>query len=175
MRHGLTLFVLALLLTLLATVARGATPPMGLEPPTEGGASGRILIVDTLIDVVADDGLTSLREAVMTAGPRTIEIRVEGVLELRSPLWIGGDPSESPFEWGENPYGNVTLQGPIHGRLEVTGAPLVIGNQVTDVVIRFLRFRGADLDGDDRGGSAADQVQIQRARRVAGSFRGAGS
>lgn len=175
MRNAPDLLILVLLLSLVATSAHaGSPPPLPSGPPTQGGASGALLVVDTLEDIVADDGFTSLREAVLTPGARTIEVRVEGVLELRTPLWVGGDPAEREFAWGDNPYGHVTLLGPTHGRLEVTGAPLMIGNQVTDVLIRYLRFRGTDRDGDGNGASAAEQVRIGNARRVAGSFRSAG-
>ncbi len=173
-----TVLQLALVLSLAlgaSGTAQAAVPAFpgaeGWGAETPGGRGGRTLVVDTLEDVVADDGTTSLREALLETGPRTIVFAVSGVSHLRSPLVLGETPSGQMFKaFGQNPHGFVTIAGQTApgGGIALSGYPFIIGNYVSDVVVRFLRFRNSIRDAEGLHGpvSLGDGIDFQHTRRV---------
>ena len=58
----------------------------GWGTTTPGGRNGKILFVTSL----ADRGPGTLREALLTKGPRTILFRTSGIIRLEKPLWVCG-------------------------------------------------------------------------------------
>src|SRR5687767_11856206 len=58
----------------------------GWGTQTPGGRNGRVLFVTSL----ADGGPGSLREALLTKGPRMILFRISGIIRLEKPIRIGG-------------------------------------------------------------------------------------
>jgi pectate lyase len=99
---------------------------------TPGGRGGRILYVDNLNDA----GPGSLRAAIEAGGPRIVQFRVGGPIELKSPIVI-----RQPFLTVDGqgaPGAGITLRR--HG-LEV---------RTHDVVLRHFRIRIGD-DADLRG------------------------
>jgi hypothetical protein len=113
----------------LAREANGAPAFSGAEgfgAFTPGGRGGKIIYVDTL----DDSGPGSLREAIETAGPRTVLFRVGGVIPLKSTLVI-----QEPFltlDGEKAPGGGILLRD--HG-VEVHSH---------DVVLRYFRVRVGD-------------------------------
>jgi pectate lyase len=95
---------------------------------TPGGRGGKTIYVDNL----NDSGPGSLRDAIQTAGPRTITFRVGGVIRLKSTLRI-----EEPF---------ITIDGQ-----NAPGAGILIRDhgievRTHDVVLRYFRVRVGDDD-----------------------------
>lgn len=163
----------ATLAALLPATAFGQTLPAfpgaeGWGAETAGGRGGQVIIVDTLEDTEAADGRTSLREAIMTPGPRMILFSVSGVIYLKEPLYIGSN--KGLYDFGKNPYDDVTIAGQSApgGGITLDGFPLMITNHVEDVVVRFLRFRNSyrDLKGENGPKSMGDGIAIDEARRV---------
>lgn len=160
--------------TLLIAMLLAAVPGVGQSRQaaadrltTEGGLGGPLIIVDTAADVVADDGLTSLREALAIEGPRVIELRVDEPIRLERPLHLGGDPRVDPRRPGENPWSHLTLRAPRELGVTVVGAPLVVGNHVTDVVIRWVGFRSGEVGTlEVEAPATSSGLEIGRAQRV---------
>jgi hypothetical protein len=95
---------------------------------TRGGRGGKTIYVDNL----NDSGPGSLRQAIETAGPRTIHFRVGGVIPLKSTLRI-----DEPFltiDGQAAPGGGIMIRN--HG-IEV---------RTHDVVLRYFRIRVGDGD-----------------------------
>lgn len=131
------------------TPAAWQTPPGWTQ--TRGGEGGRVIRVTTL----APTGAGSLAEAIATAGPRTIEFDVAGIIDLagvtlriREPhLTIAGETAPSP---------GITLT---NGGISLT---------TNDVIIRHLRTRpgagdrargsGWEVDGLATGAGARDVI-----------------
>jgi len=143
--------LIALMLTVLALAgaAHGQDLPVfpgaeGWGSTTPGGRGGQIIFVTSL----DDSGRGTLREAIQTPGPRTVLFRVSGLIELQSPLAIGGgwDPAE-----GDNPYSYLTIAGQSApgGGVCITGRTLILIGGVHDVVIRDLRIRSTRESADD--------------------------
>jgi hypothetical protein len=108
-----------------------------------GGRGGKILIVSTL----ADDGPGSLRQAVETAGPRTILFAISGTIKLTRPLRIR--EGRVTIAGQSAPGGGITLRD---HTLEVAA---------DDVVIRYIRSRLGD-----ESKSESDAVWISGGRRI---------
>ncbi len=116
----------------------------GFGATTAGGRGGRVLLVTSL----ADHGPGTLREAVETAGPRTIVFRVGGLIELQSALRV-----QEPF---------VTIAGQT-----APGDGICLKNyglsvrDTHDVVVRHLRVRPGDLSQ-----KALDAISVHQSERV---------
>jgi len=104
---------------------------------SRGGRGGRTVIVDTLEDRVANDGRTSLREALETmSGARTIVFQVGGTFNTGSNdiLMNGADDS------------NVTLAcqtAPSPGVL-IKGSGIRMRNGAHDIIMRHCSIRNTD-------------------------------
>ena len=141
-------FVLSLALSLQGQSLPPAFPgAAGYGSTTPGGRGGDVYHVTTL----ADSGPGSLRSGIQTAnGPRTIVFDVSGNIALRSTLAIN-----KPF---------LTLAGqtaPGDG-ITVSGFTTVIAG-TNDVIVRYLRFRGTDLNCPAMQG---DSLWVDRSRNV---------
>jgi hypothetical protein len=145
----------------LATLSAAVRPLVAAEPvvwerppgwtTTRGGEGGRVITVDTLVA----SGPGSLAAALATEGPRTIEFKIGGIIDLdggqltvRAPhVTIAGETAPSP---------GITI---IRGGL---------GISTHDVIVRHLRIRpgeagrakksGWDVDGVATGGGARDVI-----------------
>jgi pectate lyase len=127
------------------TVSPQASPlafpgAVGYGRTTPGGRGGDVLFVTTL----ADDGPGSLRAALEASGPRTVVIRVSGVITLASTIKV------------ESPYLTVAGQTAPGDGVVVRGEAVKILTH--DVVIRHLRFRTGDATTGDP--SEADGLTI---------------
>jgi len=122
----------------------------GFGAAATGGRGGQVLRVTTL----GQSGPGSLREALETAGPRTIVFTVSGVIDL------GDANADDPFDESDTnnvltiAYGDVTIAGQtapgagitIRGRL-YTAYDESVGN----VIVRHLRIRPGPFLGGDGG------------------------
>ncbi len=93
-----------------------------------GGRAARVIKVTTL----ADAGPGSLRTALLTPGPRTILFDVAGTIELQTPIIVSGAQ-----------YSYFTLAGqsaPGDG-VQIKGFDVILGEDIRDVIIRYMRFR----------------------------------
>lgn len=98
---------------------------------TPGGRHGKVLFVTSL----ADRGEGTLREALLTKGPRTILFRIGGIIRLEKPIRIGGpDYAFATIAGHSAPGGGVTI----------TGSDFILQNGLHDVVFRHLRFRACN-------------------------------
>jgi pectate lyase len=120
-----------LLISQAVSAPSGSTPPEGFGAGTPGGRGGRELAVTTL----ADEGPGSLRAAVTAAGPRTVVVRVAGLITLASPLLI------------REPFLTLDGQGAPGDGVCVRGSEVVI--RTHDVIVRHMRFRPGDVAGKE--------------------------
>ncbi len=149
----------------------GGDPPPGALPAfpgaegfgatTPGGRGGKTLFVTQL----GDSGPGSLREALRTAGPRTIVFRVAGVIRLTSPVYLGGAPAE-PATPEEHSFVTVAGHSAPGGGVTIADGSLILRNGVHDVVLRHLRFRNARRSIDAEPRSPGDGIDLQTASRV---------
>lgn len=133
----------------------------GFGSTTVGGRGGEVLIVDSL----ADDGSAgTLRWALAQSYPRIVVFRVDGIIELTGPLTIGG--ARGVEFAGDNPYSHLTLAGESApgGGITLVGYPLVLQNDVHDVIIRHIRIRAPVVD--ETQGSIGDGIQFAGAWNV---------
>lgn len=161
---------------LLIACAASATPPAfpgaeGFGAATPGGRGGAVYIVDTLADYdpLSEPPIVgSLRYALEVPHivdselphPRTVVFEVAGILQPRRPLRLQGIRGSQVTVAGHSaPGGGVTI----------TDHPLQLradpgGNPVSDVVIRYLRFRNQreDLSVQNLG----DGIDFKGAERV---------
>lgn len=109
--------------------------------PTQGGLNGQVLRVTTL----APDGPGSLREAIMTKGPRVVVFEVGGVIDLhqrqlsiREPyLTIAGQTAPSP--------GITIIRGGVW-------------TNTHNIVIQHIRVRPGDAGQSKRSGWSPDGI-----------------
>ncbi len=98
---------------------------------TPGGRNGKVLFVTSL----DDSGPGTLREALLTKGPRTILFRVSGIIRLEKPVWVSGP---------ELSYVTVAGQSAPGGGIAITGNDFILNNGIHDVVFRHIRFRACN-------------------------------
>jgi pectate lyase len=103
----------------------------GWGTTTPGGRNGKVLFVTSL----ADSGPGTLREALLTKGPRTILFRAGGIIHLKRPIWMGGP---------ELSYATVAGQSAPGGGVALTGSDFIVNNGVHDVAFRHIRFRACN-------------------------------
>jgi pectate lyase len=103
----------------------------GWGTTTPGGRNGKVLFVTSL----ADSGQGTLREAILTKGPRTILFSVSGIIHLEKPLDVSG-PAFS--------YVTVAGQSAPGGGIALTGNDVIFHNGIHNVVIRHIRFRACN-------------------------------
>ncbi len=133
---------------------------VGFGASATGGRGGDVYHVTHL----GDSGAGSLRDAVESAsGPRTIVFEVGGTIALSSPLVIEKDA--------------LTIAGQTApGGIGTRGYPVNVSG-VSDVVIRYMRFRTGDINAEavgekpangngDLAGDAADALSIGGSERV---------
>lgn len=107
----------------------------GFGTTTPAGRRGAVLRVTSL----ADRGPGTLREALQTAGPRTVVFEVGGVIQSTE-SWVIGDP-----------YVTVAGQTAPSPGITLSGAGVVVATH--DVLLQHLRIRAGDApDGPDPGG-----------------------
>ncbi|MBN2341642.1 MAG: T9SS C-terminal target domain-containing protein [Deltaproteobacteria bacterium] len=111
-----------------------------------GGRQGDIVYVSSL----NDSGPGSLRDALMTEGPRTVLFSVSGVISLDSPLIV---TSAKITIAGESAPGKGIC---------ISGAPFALSG-AEDVIIRNLRVRAGGGDTQDTMGiSGSDHIIVDR-------------
>jgi hypothetical protein len=98
---------------------------------TPGGRAGKVLFVTSL----ADSGPGTLREALLTKGPRTILFRTSGIIRLNKQLWMCGP---------EFSYVTVAGQSAPGGGIALTGSDVILNNGLHDAVFRHVRFRACN-------------------------------
>jgi pectate lyase len=103
----------------------------GWGTETPGGRHGRVLFVTSL----ADSGPGSLREALLTKGPRTILFRTSGIIQLEKPIRVGGP---------ELAFATVAGHSAPGGGITITGSDFILQNGLHDVVFRHVRFRACN-------------------------------
>lgn len=122
----------------------------GFGAAATGGRGGQVIRVTTL----AESGPGSLREALETAGPRTIVFTVSGVIDL------GDANADDPFDESDTnnvltiAYGDVTIAGQtapgagitIRGRLYAA-----YDESVGNLIVRHVRIRPGPFPGGDGG------------------------
>ncbi len=94
----------------------------------QGGRGGRVIKVTTL----ADSGQGSLREALLTPEPRTVIFDVAGTIELKSRIIVSGPQYSYLTIAGQNAPGDG---------VQIKGHELILGDSVSHVIIRYMRFR----------------------------------
>ena len=138
MKRNKLIMALVATLVLLSTIvpsgyAAGQTPvrvfpgAMGFGTFTTAGRGGRVLYVTNL----NDNGLGSLRSALMATFPRTVLFKVSGTITLNSDIVV-----TAPF---------LTIAGqtaPGEG-VQIRGAQIKIATH--DVLIRYLKMRTGDV------------------------------
>jgi pectate lyase len=100
----------------------------GFGAATPGGRGGRIIEVTNL----NDSGPGSFRAAVTATGPRIVIFRVGGTIELKSRVLISGN---------ERSFLTIAGQTAPGGGIQFKGGDVVIGPDINDVIVRYLRFR----------------------------------
>lgn len=116
----------------------------GFGRHAKGGRGGKVLFVTNL----KDSGPGSLREAVMTPGPRTVIFRVSGLIELKKNIVIR--------------EGRLTIAGQsAPGDGVCVGHNMVILRGANDVIIRHLRVRSGDVSGKE-----VDALSINDSKNV---------
>ena len=111
--------------------------PEGFGARSIGGQDGQVIHVTSL----ADDGPGSLREALVTPGPRIIRFRVGGTIALAGPLVVRAN-------------GRVTIDGASaaeHGGITLTEYGLEF-EDCDDVIVTHVRQRRARMDDGADGG-----------------------
>ncbi len=100
----------------------------GAGATASGGRGGQVLFVENL----NDNGPGSLREALMTEGPRIIVFRVSGIIRLQSRIYVNGQE-----------YGNFTLAGQTApaGGITIAGSRVVFSD-MDNIIVRHIRFKG---------------------------------
>jgi len=112
----------------------------GFGKNTIGGRGGKIIHVTNL----NDDGSGSLREAIETAGPRTIVFDVGGDIHLDSPLYIG---SSQPEKNKTEEY--ITIAGETAPYPGITIRRAGIEVHCKEVIIRYISVRVNDNSNID--------------------------
>jgi hypothetical protein len=105
---------------------------------SKGGVGGRLIEVTNLNDT----GSGSLRAAIEETGPRIIDFKVGGTIQLRSKLVV------------KNPY--ITIDGNAAPKPGITLTNYTFGCLDThDVIIRYIRIRPGDSTGKTQDGAGA--------------------
>jgi hypothetical protein len=123
----------------------------GFGSTSRGGRGGMVLHVNTL----SDSGPGSFRDAVLTAGPRTIVFDISGNIDCR-----GGSGSADTMYVTQ---GQVTIAGQTAPGQGVTLMCGVIF-EASDIVVRHIRFRpgragpGTRHPNDDPGSMSGTQI-----------------
>lgn len=132
----------------------------GFGKYTTGGRGGTIIHVTNLNDT----GAGSFREAVTTAGPRTIVFDVGGDIKINSLIQIGSGNFNSDPAVTSDPFENITISGetaPFPGITIRSGVTdendfgALVSVKTSNVIIRYLSFRT-----DDGDISAMDALQV---------------
>jgi len=123
-----------------------------------GGRGGQVIYVTNL----NDSGPGSLREALTTPEPRTVLFKVSGVIDLLSPIEVGGERGEG----NGAPFSNLTIAGQSApgGGIALSNYGIELQNGVEDVIIRHIRFRGAQENGSFK--QLGDAIEIGVAKYV---------
>ncbi|MCI0856672.1 MAG: hypothetical protein J4N98_08275, partial [Chloroflexi bacterium] len=149
---------------LVASDAQATVPAfpgaLGFGALATGGRGGDVYHVTHF----GDSGAGSLRDAIQSAsGPRTVVFEVGGTIELSRPLVINRS--------------SLTIAGQTApGGIGTRGYPVNVSG-VSDVVIRYMRFRTGDVNAEAVGdkpargngdlvGDAADALSIGGSQRV---------
>jgi len=106
-----------------------------------GGRNGEIIFVTTLED---DGSQGSLRWALTQRYPRTVLFRVSGNIMLSGDVMVGvwpPLPKEPPYGGEDFSYLTVDGSSAPGGGVCISGAGILLGGGVHDVIFRNLRFR----------------------------------
>jgi hypothetical protein len=105
----------------------------GWGSTTTGGRGGKVYVVTT----TASSGAGSFAAALTASGVRTIVFRVSGTISVGSNIELRGPQSKFTIA-GQTSPGGITLRG--------AGESFWFNynNPMTDMIIRFLRFRQGD-------------------------------
>ena len=140
-------FVLGMVMLPYGAFAQKAFPSAeGFGANAKGGRGGSVIYVTNL----NNSGTGSLRACVEASGPRTCVFRVGGTISLSDPLNL------------RNSFITIAGQTAPGDGIQVKGngdSTLVLGDNVSDVIIRHIRLRPGD-------GSSADAVTILRAKNI---------
>ena len=136
-----------------ASAKGGATGPLLAFPgalgyaasSTVGGRGGKVLVVNTLRDVVdPNDDLMSLREAMTeTAGPRTVVFEVGGVFEVGANADAGNLPRILLDDASDSYLTVACHTAPSPGVVIKSGGVRISGG-VRDVIMRHCKIRNID-------------------------------
>ncbi len=116
----------------------------------QGGRGGKVIRVTTLADYLPGKEAPiegSLRAAVDAKGPRIVEFKVAGLIELKAPLRI------------RSPRLTLTGAGAPGDGVCIKGRECVVN--ADDVIIRYLRFRTGDISGKED-----DALSVYQAKNV---------
>jgi pectate lyase len=122
----------------------------GFGAYARGGRGGKTLHVTTLADYLPGKEKPiagSLRAAVDADGPRIVEFKVAGLIELKAPLRL------------KKPYLTLTGHNAPGDGICIKGRECVISTH--DVIIRYLRFRTGDLAKKED-----DSLSVYKAQNV---------
>ena len=135
---------------------------LGYAADTPGGRGGAVVIVDSLGNAVADDGVTTLREALAhMSGPRTIVFGVGGVVDI-------GD-TKIKMQGEADSFVTVAFQSAPPPGITVKGPGINIQDGAHDIIFRHYRIRATDVPGLANAGrgltiaSGAHNIMIDHA------------
>ena len=110
---------------------------------TTGGRDGRVVVVDSLSNVVdANDGVTTFREAMTEYNePRTIVFSVAGLIDYRSGLSV---PESQLILRGEDSDVTIACQSAPPPGITLMGDGIRLNGDTNNVIMRHCRFRASD-------------------------------
>ena len=157
---GAALAVVGILLGSAGATALPAFPgAQGWGADTPGGRGGRIVWVTNLQDA----GPGSLRDALSLPEPRTVLFEVAGIIHLKSPIFLGGEPNRDDGD--RYSFLTVAGQSAPGGGVVIADYNVTFDNGIHDVVLRHLRFRNSRRDLETLR-SSGDGIDFKGAERV---------
>lgn len=107
---------------------------------TTGGRGGQVIKVTNL----NSNGTGSLKEALLTTGPRIVVFDVSGTIFLDNILELGINNSDLTIAGQTAPEGGITISS---FPLQLGGGFNIASQACNNVIIRYIRFRNASFTG----------------------------